>query len=439
MGNKGSRHRSQLPSFEEDPLKFTTSCILQRRYKTLRKKLKKAEEINWTELIDKRLKEHCEGPLAGLPIPRGLDSKELPLHSIFSMFTVGKYNRTHLRFVKLLVKTGYDPNIKDLQGLTALHHAIQRLLAFDINNELSRKVADAYWYAYKIVDTLCSHGADVNLPHPYTKHNALHLAAKAGLYEAITTLIANGCKVEALDYRKRTPIVVAVENSSAMCVKHLLKYGFANAGVVTPDGHTLLHCAMIDSGWSMSIVQLLVPLSDIDINAKNNRGDTALHIAARRHLDHLIIELIKHGADPDIKNNRGRIPLFEFLDNLSMLSNPQVARVGVGKKLKSSRSFRALVEHTANPSWAIYADRIGNEPNLLSDEYLSELIFVKLNLHQPPDLKHFCRLKIRSCLGIVNILNDKKLIHSIGIPRELEKYICSEKYKSVMHTTNAWK
>ncbi|XP_033107175.1 ankyrin repeat domain-containing protein 61-like isoform X2 [Anneissia japonica] len=305
MGNKSARRRPQLPSFEEDPLHFTTNCILQKRFNILRKKLK-TTEINWSELINKRLERHSEGPLAGLPKPLGLDSKELPLHSLFSMFSVGKYEKKHLKFVKLLMRTGYDPNIRDSQGLTALHHAIQRLLAFDTHHDTSRKLEDAYWYAFRIVDVLCNHGADVNIPHPYTKHNALHLAAKAGLYEAITTLIAHGCKIEALDFRKRTPLVIAVENSSAMCVKFLLKRGFANASVKTPDGQTILHCAMIDSGWSVSITQLLLPLPVIDINARDNRGDTALHIAARRHLDQLIVELLRYGADPDIRNKKDK-------------------------------------------------------------------------------------------------------------------------------------
>jgi hypothetical protein len=47
----------------------------------------------------------------------------------------------------------------------------------------------------------------------------------------------------------------------------------------------------------------------VDVNAKNNDGYTALHIATYRYMPEAIDILLSLGADPLIKNNRGQTPI----------------------------------------------------------------------------------------------------------------------------------
>ena len=39
-------------------------------------------------------------------------------------------------------------------------------------------------------------------------------------------------------------------------------------------------------------------------NIKNNSGDTPLHIAARHEMEYIVILLLHHNADTDMRNNR---------------------------------------------------------------------------------------------------------------------------------------
>ena len=54
--------------------------------------------------------------------------------------------------------------------------------------------------------------------------------------------------------------------------------------------------------------QLLIDYK-ADVNAKDEKGSTALHYASASHID-LVRLLLKNGADPDIKSNDGVSPLF---------------------------------------------------------------------------------------------------------------------------------
>lgn len=75
----------------------------------------------------------------------------------------------------------------------------------------------------------------------------------------------------------------------------------------TEDGFTPLHSA-VESGAISTIIFILGLVDDMDINAKTQDGATALHNAVM--CDSFIVELlVKYGADPNIKDNYGRLPI----------------------------------------------------------------------------------------------------------------------------------
>lgn len=47
----------------------------------------------------------------------------------------------------------------------------------------------------------------------------------------------------------------------------------------------------------------------IDFNSSNSYGDTVLHIAARTENEEIIRLFLKLGADPFMKNRKGKIPI----------------------------------------------------------------------------------------------------------------------------------
>ena len=64
---------------------------------------------------------------------------------------------------------------------------------------------------------------------------------------------------------------------------------------------------------ALETVELAVELG-ADVNAADEKGDTALHTAASRNFTSIVRFLAKHGADLNVKNDAGRTPLAMAID-----------------------------------------------------------------------------------------------------------------------------
>ena len=86
-----------------------------------------------------------------------------------------------------------------------------------------------------------------------------------------------------------------------------LIWGGVDLTARTNRGDTALHCAVI-RGYT-EVVRILVLTRRLDVNAQNNRGETAFYIACKlEHAD--IINLLKSsGCDLDIPDYIGTTPL----------------------------------------------------------------------------------------------------------------------------------
>lgn len=84
----------------------------------------------------------------------------------------------------------------------------------------------------------------------------------------------------------------------------------------------------------MPIVKLLIN-HGADINAKNERGETPLHLATRYCFNKIVKLLLENGADPNIKDNEGKTPL----DLAREMENDPRARV---------RAVVRMIEEFAN-------------------------------------------------------------------------------------------
>ena len=116
----------------------------------------------------------------------------------------------------------------------------------------------------------------------------------------------------------------------------------------TAEGGTPLHVAA-DRGY-LGIVKFLLR-HGANPNMKNDYGNTPLHFAALYGHPEVVKLLIKHGADPNIKNNYGWTPLHDAAYN---------GRLDVVK---------LLLEHGANPN-------IQNNAGLTPLHYAVEGCFV---------------------------------------------------------------
>lgn len=115
--------------------------------------------------------------------------------------------------------------------------------------------------------------------------------------------------VNAVDDEGNSALHLAASERDLQLVQKLLSRK-ADATLVNADGQSALHIAANTPARTAKsqadqaqVVALLAPTSDMD--GQDREGNTALHLASAKGLDRAVGELLRHGADPAIKNNGG--------------------------------------------------------------------------------------------------------------------------------------
>jgi uncharacterized protein len=210
----------------------------------------------------------------------------------------------HFDTAAVLVEKGADPNIADSTGMAALYAAADMSTLGEIYGRPGRKSTDKL-SAVDLMPILLAHGADPNATLKAATLTRAHTPGEPSLGEGTT------------------PLMRAAKNGDVAAMRVLMAHG-ANAGLKQKNGTTAL---MLASGVGrgngvfakdyateaqlLAAVKFLVelgPEAGVDINAVNNTGQTALHIAAQAS-DGIVKYLAEHGANLDAKDKQGRTPL----------------------------------------------------------------------------------------------------------------------------------
>ncbi len=204
----------------------------------------------------------------------------------------------NLSEVKRLLDEGANVNDKNEDGL----------MAFNLAKELGHG---------KVAKVLLSNNKDEN------GKTILMEAVRRGKSEVVKELLNNGANVNVADQYGWTALMVAASGKSEI-VKLLLDHE-ANVNDKNKNGLTALMAAA--SNLNIKVTKILLE-NDANINDKNKDGLTALMLAInQRHYEEEIYEIIKTkefkkyhysravkvvklllecGANPDIRNNKGR-------------------------------------------------------------------------------------------------------------------------------------
>ncbi|KAJ4292703.1 hypothetical protein N0V90_009366 [Kalmusia sp. IMI 367209] len=161
--------------------------------------------------------------------------------------------------VRLILERGADPNRATSSGLYPMFAAFNACSA-------------------PVVQALIEHGADVTLRNPHGP-NVLQAALASPLSK---------------------------DKESITKVFELLLSRGAAVHTAYSDGSTLLHHAVRPGLGLVKIAQQLIQ-HGVNINTQDTLGNTALHVAATS--PPCVTLLLKHGADPNLVNNKGFAPL----------------------------------------------------------------------------------------------------------------------------------
>jgi ankyrin repeat protein len=237
--------------------------------------------------------------------------------------------------VRLLLKNGADPNIRNEAGATALMWAVNDLektrLLLDHGADVNARsddgrtallIAAGKFGVSGVVKLLLDRGADISVKSPRVVgfSTPLSEAAEGGDEALMRMLIERGADVKAAGF---LPLVNASKANCDKCLESLMKqtdrnlltaaamrlappggdaHGVkllldrgAEANAIDPKGHTLLMLAASSDSLPAETVKSLIERG-ADLNVKNPDGKTALDFARQRGSTPVVDLLVKAGA-----------------------------------------------------------------------------------------------------------------------------------------------
>jgi ankyrin repeat protein len=221
----------------------------------------------------------------------------------------------------------------------------------------------------ELVATLLNAGAHIDNVNDFDD-SACHVAVRQGHTDVVSLLVARNANLSLQNGAEQTPITIAINKKNEallmLCIDAAMRAGappddatMCLAATVGTDviqllvhkhrinldairdnnGHTPLHRAVHQKS-DASVLDTLVKVARIDVNARAKNGFTAAHTACTvRNADALTF-LIAAGANLDLGDNRGNTPLhftqFDPTDQMAVLL--LAAGVDVNAKNESGRT-----------------------------------------------------------------------------------------------------
>ncbi|CAB0029932.1 unnamed protein product [Trichogramma brassicae] len=244
----------------------------------------------------------------------------------------------HTRATELLLRGNADPNVASEQKETPLHVIAQRnnddeLMEhfFKICQDVGKKVEvdcqdecrqTPLHHALrrgqqKSTATLLKNGADPNVADK-DEWTPLHVICQRDddsedmlkLFFALCKGVKKTVELEARDNVGCTPLHHAVHRGLKKITATLLKRG-VDPNLVSDNKSTALHVlCQRDKADDDDLIKLFFKnCKDVEVDAKNDGGQTALHHAMYRGHKKLTATLLKNGADPNVVDTNDYTPL----------------------------------------------------------------------------------------------------------------------------------
>ncbi|KAK3089066.1 hypothetical protein FSP39_000510 [Pinctada imbricata] len=271
----------------------------------------------------------------------------------------------------------------------------------EIEREFWSRMISKHDESLKCLLILLAHGANANQKFNDNNSTALHVCSHRELFSALDALLLFGAGIEYRDNDLRTPLLHAAKHGIHRSVRHLLIQG-ADHRVEDKDGCTVLHLLAGSNRMSIEEMTSLAHIFPQLLNTMNFRtlkGHTSLHVACQNGDGEKIKFLLENNADPNIKDDLGRSPLYTLLDN----NQPGQSVLGL----------LSLLEVTVQPS---VHDRDGNLPKYLlwcsRTRFKQELI---TRSRSPVSLYALCIQRVIGCLKTTR----RSVLHVSRLPLPL--------------------
>lgn len=172
-----------------------------------------------------------------------------------------------------------------------------------------------------IVRVLLQNSAKVTFTDRYGR-TTLHKAAECGNIEYVKALLEYGADSNARDSNQAIPLHLAAEAFNPDLVSYLVSGSEKHVNAIDNNGNTPLHytvkkfhkidCPACKTGALISTIDVLTS-NGADINARNNDGNTLLHLILSHKwypgqdyfIAQLISILVARGANPTLTNKEG--------------------------------------------------------------------------------------------------------------------------------------
>lgn len=255
-----------------------------------------------------------------------------------------------------LLEFGADPNAVDADGETVLHYAVS-----ETTEEAMTRM-------------LLEYGADPDALHP-DGFRPLHLAVARDDQAKAEALVEFGADPNTVAENGQSVLYVALSTTTGdAIIRMLLEHG-ADPQTHDPDGFSLLHLAVARDDPAKA--KVLIEFGE-DPNGVDASGvvTVLLYAVSNTTGDAMIRMLLEHGADPEMPNSEGNIPLQIALDK------------------RDPAKIVALIEFGANPNIAV-------------EDGTSPIGVVALRSEDPTDLESLlsagAKLQLDSWIGALTL------------------------------------
>ncbi|KAF5924739.1 hypothetical protein HPG69_016704 [Diceros bicornis minor] len=239
-----------------------------------------------------------------------------------------------VELVRLLLQARADVDLPDDEGNTALHYAAlgnqpeaaQVLLssgcgANALNGTRSAALHVAVQRGFlEVVRVLCEHGCDVNLPDAHAD-TPLHCAISAGagasgIVEILTEVPA--IDVTATNSQGFTLLHHASLKGHTLAVRRILGRARQLVDAKKEDGFTALHLAALNN--HREVAQILIQEGHCDVNVRNRKLQSPLHLAVQQAHVGLVPLLVDAGCSVNAEDEEGDTALHVALQRHRLLS-----------------------------------------------------------------------------------------------------------------------